>query len=307
MRAVRHTEAGIEVVDVNDPVDGVTVRVAGSGICGSDLHLIGYGALPITLGHEFAGHLEDGTAVAVEPVLPCDHCEQCERGDYHLCADLRIIGIGSDGGMADAIGVPERCLVPLDAAIDTADAAVVEPLAVAVHGLHLAGLEAGARVTVIGGGSIGLAAIAVARAAGCSVAAVTRHPHQRVAAEQLGATIGAANADVVVEAAGSESALETATEVAVPGATISLLGTYWDGLRGPGFPFTVKELRLVGSFGYCRHEDRREMDEAAAILAAEPAIADAMITHRFPLVDAPEAFRVAADRAAGAIKVVLEP
>jgi threonine dehydrogenase-like Zn-dependent dehydrogenase len=307
MRAVRNTEQGIEVVDVDDPADGLTVHVAGSGICGSDLHLIGYGPMPVTLGHEFAGRLDDGTAVAVEPLVPCGHCEWCERGDYHLCPDVLIIGISADGGMAEAIGVPERCLIPLAAGVDPVDAAVVEPLAVAVHGLRLAGLESGSQTTVIGGGSIGLAAVAVARAAGCDVAVVARHPHQQAAAERLGATLGPIEADVVVEAAGTESALDAATEIAAPKATIALLGTYWDGLRGQGFPFTAKELRLVGSFAYCRHRNGRDMDDAAAILAADPTIADAIITHRFPLEDAAQAFRVAADRASGTIKVVLEP
>jgi threonine dehydrogenase-like Zn-dependent dehydrogenase len=307
MRAVRNTERGIEVLDVDGPTDGPTVHVAGSGICGSDLHLLGFGPMPVTLGHEFAGRLDDGSAVAVEPLIACGHCERCERGDYHLCPDVLIIGISGDGGMAEAIAVPQRCLIPLDPGVDPVDAAVVEPLAVAVHGLRRAGLEPGARVTVIGGGSIGLAAVAVALAAGCEVAVVARHPHQRAAAEQLGAALGPSAADIVVEAAGTESALETATEVAVPGAAIALLGTYWDGLRGPGFPFTAKELRLVGSFAYCRHETGRDMEDAATILAADPTIADALITHRFPLEDAAEAFRVAADRAAGAIKVILQP
>jgi threonine dehydrogenase-like Zn-dependent dehydrogenase len=307
MRAVRNTERGIEVLDVDGPADGLTVHVAGSGICGSDLHLLGFGPMPVTLGHEFAGRLDDGSAVAVEPLIACGHCERCERGDYHLCPDVLIIGISGDGGMAEAIAVPQRCLIPLDPGVDPVDAAVVEPLAVAVHGLRRAGLEPGARVTVIGGGSIGLAAVAVALAAGCEVAVVARHPHQRAAAEQLGAALGPSAADIVVEAAGTESALETATEVAVPGAAIALLGTYWDGLRGPGFPFTTKELRLVGSFAYCRHETGRDMEDAATILAADPTIADALITHRFPLEDAAEAFRVAADRAAGAIKVILQP
>lgn len=307
MRAVRNTEGGVEVLDVEDPSGGLTVHIAGSGICGSDLHLLDFGPMPVTLGHEFAGRLDDGTAVAVEPLLPCGRCERCELGEYHLCPDVRIIGISADGGMAEAVAVPERCLVPLAMGVDPVDAAVVEPLGVAVHGLRLAGLEPGARVTVIGGGSIGLAAVAVARSAGCDVAIVARHPHQQAAAERLGATVGAVEADVVVEAAGTESALETATEAAVPGAAIALLGTYWDGLRGPGFPFTAKELRLVGSFAYCRHGSGRDMDDAAAVLAAEPTIADVMITHRFPLDDAAEAFRVARDREAGAIKVVLQP
>jgi threonine dehydrogenase-like Zn-dependent dehydrogenase len=139
------------------------------------------------------------------------------------------------------------------------------------------------------------------------VAVVARHPHQQAAAERLGATLGPIEADVVVEAAGTESALDAATEIAAPKATIALLGTYWDGLRGQGFPFTAKELRLVGSFAYCRHRNGRDMADAAAILAADPTIADAIITHRFPLEDAAQAFRVAADRASGTIKVVLEP
>ena len=307
MRAVRNTERGIEVVDVDDPGDGATVTIAGSGICGSDLHLLGFGPMPVTLGHEFAGRLDDGTPVAVEPLVPCDGCERCERGDYHLCADVTLIGSSADGGMAEAIAVPERCLVPLASDLDPADAGLVEPLAVAVHGLRLAGLGPGARVTVIGGGSIGLAAVAVARAAGCDVSLVARHAHQQAAGETLGAEIGPRPADLVVEAAGTASALEIATEVGVPGATIALLGTYWDGLSGPGFPFTAKELRLVGAFAYCRHEHGRDTDEAAAVLAADPTIADTMISHRFPLEEAPEAFRVAADRASGAIKVVLEP
>ena len=68
-----------------------------------------------------------------------------------------------------------------------------------------------------------------------------------------------------------------------------------------------REGRLVPSLGYCRHDDRREMEDAAAMLAADPGIIDALITHRFPLADAAEAFRVAGDRAAGSIRVVLEP
>jgi threonine dehydrogenase-like Zn-dependent dehydrogenase len=307
MRAVRNTDQGIEVVDVADPTDGHTVHVAGSGICGSDLHLLDFGPMPVTLGHELAGRLDDGTPVAVEPLVPCGHCVRCESGDYHLCPDVLIIGISADGGMAEALAVPERCLVPLDPRVDPADAAVVEPLAVAAHGLRLTGLEPGARVTVVGGGSIGLAAVAVARAAGCDVSVVARHPHQQAAAERLGALLGPVSADVVVEAAGTESALNTATEVAAPGAAITLLGTYWDGLRGPGLPFTAKELRLIGSFGYCRHPNGRDIDDAASMLAADRTIAETLITHRFPLEDAAEAFRVAGDRAAGAIKVVLEP
>ena len=127
MRAVRVSNGNVEVADVPAPSgDGVRVRVRSAGICGSDLHMLRVG-FPIasTLGHEVAGELPDGTPVAVEPLAPCGHCEFCTTGDYNLCVvgPEMIYGFGRDGGMADEILVPERCIVRLPAGVRTADAA----------------------------------------------------------------------------------------------------------------------------------------------------------------------------------------
>ena len=118
MRAVRCCDGGVEVVDVPAPTgEGVRVRVRSAGICGSDLHMVGSDVFPIqaTLGHEFAGLAEDGTAVAIEPLQPCGECAACGRGDYQRCVGgpSMVMGTVLDGGMAAEVVVPARCLVRL--------------------------------------------------------------------------------------------------------------------------------------------------------------------------------------------------
>src|SRR4051794_16826449 len=104
MRAVRCVDSAAAVVEVPEPGgDGVRVRIASAGICGSDLHLVSMFPLPATLGHEFAGFLDDGRAVAVEPLDPCWECDACTSGEHHRCVRglAMMIGVSKDGGMAD--------------------------------------------------------------------------------------------------------------------------------------------------------------------------------------------------------------
>ena len=271
MRAVRNTERGVEVVDAPDPTGrGVDVRVRSAGICGSDLHMIGFGPSPMTLGHEFAGMLDDGSPVAVDPTTPCGTCDQCTSGARHLCRT------GADR-------------------------------VVAVHGLRVAELTGGERVAVVGAGAIGLAAVAALQPVAGTVGLVARHDSQRAAGERLGATEASGEYDVVVEAAGTETALERACELCTPGGSVLFLSTHWTPVPIPGLPALMKELTFRWSYTYGAHGASRDLDAAAELLATNPEIAATLITHRFPLADAAEAFRVAADRAAGAIKVVIEP
>lgn len=314
MRAVRCLEGHPTVVEVARPVgDGVVVRVASAGICGSDLHLLDMG-LPMTFGHEVAGTLPDGTPVAVEPLAPCGSCPACERGDHARCVlgPAIVFGVGRDGGMADEVLVPEGALAALPAGVGLADASLVEPLAVAVRGVRRGGLTGTERVAVVGGGSIGQMAVVAAQATGARVELEARHDHQRAAGERLGAgsVEGSPEGgyDVVVEAAGSASALARAVDLVRPGGTVVLLGSYWDGdVTMPGLAITMKEVTMVPSTMYGRVGPSRDIDVAVSILAARPEVPGAVITHRFPLDAAAEAFAVAADRAAGAIKVVLVP
>jgi threonine dehydrogenase-like Zn-dependent dehydrogenase len=310
MRGVRNTEDGIRVLDLPVPEvvgDEVRVRVAACGICGSDVHLLGWGPRPVTFGHEIAGWLDDGTPVAIEPVRRCGECERCLAGNTHLCRNGQSIGTAIDGGMADELVVPPECVVPLPDSVSVHDAGLVEPVACAIHALNRAGVEAGQRVGVIGGGTLGVAAVAAAVHRGCEVGTAARHPHQIAAVEALGGRPAEGRYDVVIEAAGTSSAFAQAAKLARVRGTIAILGTYWDELAVAAMPLSLKELDVVACFAYGHHGGEREVEDAAALLAAVPDLAPTLITHRFPLDDAPEAFRVAADRRAGAIKVTLEP
>ena len=312
MLAVRIIGGLPAVVEVPAPTgDGVRVRVASAGICGSDLHLIDSGYAPaVTIGHEIAGITADGRPVAIEPLLPCGRCACCANGDYHLCelAGLSMLGIGTDGGMAAELLVPERCVVRLDPSVDLADASLVEPIAVAVHGLHLAGWTPSSRTAVSGAGSIGCCTLAAITAQGGLADVACRHDHQRLTVERLGGMGAVSDGyDLVVETAGTSSALQAAVRVVRPGGTILLLSIHWEPTPGPGVGLWMKEVRLIHSMTYHRSGNERDVDVAARLLHESPEIGPAIITHRFPLDAATEAFACARDRAAGSIKVVLEP
>ena len=172
MKAVRCIDGRMQLCDVPRPVPGdgqVLVAVASAGICSSDLHMARLGLLDpeMTVGHEIAGRLLDGTPVVVEPVTPCGQlCAFCDGGDYNLCGTSvrQVLGIGTDGGMAEYVAADAAGIVPLGGIGDgIRNASLVEPLAVGVHGLRLAKRGDGGRILVIGGGALGLCAAAAAR------------------------------------------------------------------------------------------------------------------------------------------------
>lgn len=309
MRAVRSVEGRPTVVEVDDPAgDWPLLEVGSASICGSDLTLVGWN-LPTTLGHEFAGTV-DGIAYCVEPTVRCGDCDQCRIGATQRCrgsAPHGIIGVAFDGGLADRVAVPADCLVPLPDGLAVADASLVEPLAVSWHALRRAAAAPGERVLVVGGGSVGLLTVAAARAMGLDVDLDARHDHQRVAGDRLGAGSPRGQYDITVEAAGTDTALATCVRKTTPGGRIALVGMAQSDRQVPSIPFVMNELSLLGCNCYDSGGGGREFARAAAVLAADPEIAATVITHRFPLAEAAEAFRVAADRGSGAIKVVLQP
>ena len=311
MRAVRYEGKAVRLVEAPAPEGpGVRVRIRGCGICGSDIAMLDSGfPLAGIPGHELAGLLDDGSAVAIEPVAPCGACEFCLRGDYQVCRSgvAMIFGVGRDGGMAEELLVPERTLVRLPRRVRVEDACLVEPLAVALHGMRRAGLRGDERVVVVGGGPIGLCAVAASVAAGCETALVARHPAQIAAGRRLGAVEPRGEYDVAAECAGTVTATAECCERVRPNGTLLLLAAFWNELTLPGIPVAAKELAIVTASMYGRLGAARDVDTAAALLAANPAIAECLITHRFPLAQAPAAFAAARDRRAGAIKVVLEP
>lgn len=312
MRAVRGVDGAPAVVDV-DPVDPPpgweTLSVVSAGICGSDHHLLAMG-LTATLGHEIGARRADGQLVAVQPIEYCGACGPCTHGRAELCTALvGPLGVVYDGGLAATVVAPTSALVPIDARVVPEVACLVEPLAVGVHAVNRADLEAGSRALVVGGGPIGLAAAVAAQRQGALVDVVARHSHQQAAVERLGAGVDAGvDYDVTIEAAGTESALDEAIQRTRPGGRVVIPGMYWEPIRlRQAQSWLMQQIDLLPSTYYGHHHGERETDLAAALLADRPDLADTLITHRFGLDEAVEAFRVSADRAAGAIKVVIHP
>ena len=311
MRGVKMTEAGIRVVspDGEPPEGSVRVRVASSGICGTDLHLVDLGPSSVILGHEFCGTLDDGTAVAVLPAVRCGSCDRCLAGAEAQCRNAlgSLYGIGLDGGLADEVWVAPACASRLPDGLPLDQANLVEPLAVALHGVDRTGVVDGMRVLVIGDGPIGLCTVAAARYRGAEVDLEGHRPYRTEAGERLGASVTVGrDYDVVLDAAGTQDSCDRATRLARPGATLGILGTYWSPIT-LGLSMQMKELTLVPSFMYGHHHGVDEFAEAAAVLHSRPDLAGVVNTHHFGLDDAAEAFRVAADREERPIKVVVHP
>src|SRR5262249_12612723 len=266
MSAAMCRQAGTVVVEeIARPEPGpgdVVVRVRNCGICGSDLHWYhGHMMIPsVCPGHEIAGEVADvgagvtalraGRGVAVEGIASCGSCRYCAAGTYHLCPANGIVGMTIPGGYAEYLRIPARHCFATPAAVPFDVAALSEPLAVAVHGVRVAGLEIGQRVLVLGAGTIGLRAVPgpPGRGAGGEVLVRARRPQQKAAAAALGAdrvlderdaeataeAIQAGPIDLVVETVGGEAdTLDQAVFACRPGGTVCVLGAY---TKMPMFP-----------------------------------------------------------------------
>ncbi len=310
-KAIRIVDKKPELVTLDrvaDVAEGhVRVEVVSSSICGSDLHMIEMGIVEgLILGHEFAGRTPNGTAVAIEPLQHCGACVMCEDGLRGLCPDHALLGIRLDGGMATEVVVPSSMLVEVPRGVDLKNASLVEPLAVATHAVRRADLASGERVAVIGAGPIGLACTAVLAAVGFDSDSSARHPHQQDAAARLGASLDVSDGyDVVIDAVGSSKSVRQAIRILRPRGRLIMVAAFWEPVS-IDMGILMKEVDFFSAMGYGGIAPDRDFDMAARILGENPTIADALVTHRFPLDGATEAFATAADRAAGAIKVVFD-
>jgi 2-desacetyl-2-hydroxyethyl bacteriochlorophyllide A dehydrogenase len=324
-------------VDVPSPASGqVLVRVRSVGVCGSDLHFY-RGEFPVppgfVLGHECSGEVEalgegvTGVAksdrVALELFDVCLKCVQCRSGNYHLCPSRKANGLNIPGGLREYMAVPTYAVYKLPPEVDCELGALCEPLAVAVHGLRLVDLRFGDRVAVLGAGTIGLMAIAAAKAMGATyIAATARHPHQKAMAEALGAdavfgddaaSIGeiakaTGGADVVVETVGGHAnTLADAFTVVGLSGRISVLGAFTQPVQIHPIMFFLKEPKVVGSNCYGRPGRHSDYEIAIEIMRRNAESLRRCITHRFSLEDIAQAYATADDKSSGAIKVQITP
>ena len=252
---------GAEIREIRVPSFGrteVLVKVKIASICGTDLHIYEWdrwaqGRIhpPLVPGHEFCGEVvacgdevtsvKEGDLVSAEMHVACGKCLQCRTGEAHICQNVKIIGVDTDGAFAEYVVIPESNIWKLDPAIPQEYASILDPLGNAVHSV-LAGEIAAKTVAITGCGPIGLFAIAVARAVGAArVFAIEVNQHRRKIASEMKADLvldpssqdvraavleetGGLGADVVLEMAGHPTAIRTAFDIVRRGGRISLLG-----------------------------------------------------------------------------------
>lgn len=310
MLAVTATQGVITVIEKDIPDgSGELIAVTSSGICGSDLHMIEAGISGVVLGHEFGGFTTSGQLVAIRPTGECGTCVQCTTGYSHTCsmAGRSLHGMSRDGGLAEMVRVDANQIFALPTGVDPASVGLVEPLAVVIHGINRCGIEKGSRAVVIGAGSIGLLTAAVLVDRGVNVDIVTRHPHQSLAAEKVGARPvpeAGINYDVSFDAVCSQQSFDACVQATRPCGTLLEFGMFWSPVTLNN-TLMMKEITVIPSIFYGHNHQHHDFEEAVEILARLPHLIDAVVTHRFPLADAAEAFRVANDRKSGAIKVHL--
>lgn len=315
----------------------VRVRLARGGICGSDLHYYNHGGFgtvrlrePMILGHEVAGHVDalgadvtgfaPGDLVAISPSRPCGACGECLRGLPNHCLNMRFYGSAMpfphiQGAFRDAIVAEAAQCVPA-AGLSTAEAAMAEPLSVALHAVAQAGNLLGRRVLVTGCGPIGVLAILAARRAGAAEiiatdiagAALTRARAAgadtvlNMAEDPEALTpyaAGKGTVDAALECSGAEAALRAIVPALRPCGTLVQLGLSGD-MSLPMMQITAKEICLKGSF-------RFHAEFARAVEFMQKRLIDVapLVTHSFALADFEAAFAMAGNRAE-AMKVQLD-
>jgi 2-desacetyl-2-hydroxyethyl bacteriochlorophyllide A dehydrogenase len=263
--------------DEPEPVAGsgdVMLEVEAAGICGSDMHAY-HGRdprrnPPLILGHELAARVIGGAAagrrVTVNPLITCGRCGYCLTGRDNLCSNRTMIGMTRPGGFAERIAVPERTLIEVPESMSSRAAALTEPAATALHALGLAMRALArplpeARLTVIGGGAVGLLSALLARSYGCrEVTLVESNPLRRTAAKAEGdlrvlspdepAARAENTCDLVIDAVGAKATRNAAFAAIRPGGVIVHIGLLDWASEIDMRKLTLSEITLIGTYTY---------------------------------------------------------
>jgi len=310
----------------------VQLAVAYTGICGTDLHIF-HGDMdarvgrPAVLGHEMSGTVAAvgagvegwavGDAATVRPVRSCGECPACRAGHGHVCLRLTFMGVDVPGSLQGRWTVPADTLVRIPPGVALPDAALVEPVAVAVHDVRRAELRAGERALVVGGGPVGVLIATVARDAGADVLVVEPNPHRRAVAESLGLAVAdpgsgdvqevvqgwtsGAGTDVAFEVSGAQAGADAAVAALSARGRLVLVAIHPTPRAVDLHRFFWRELTLLGARLY-----RREDFEAAVELVASGRVPVAELVSRIePLDRAAEAF-AALEAGEGVMKVLID-
>jgi L-iditol 2-dehydrogenase len=331
----------LEIQDMPLPEVGpgdVRVKVDSCGICGSDVH--GYDGSsgrrvpPLIMGHEAAGVVESvgsgveavrpGDRVTFDSMISCGRCRSCRAGEINLCDNRRVVGVSpgdwkQHGAFAEYVVVPERIVFRLPDGLSFAQAAMVEPVSVAVHAVSRTPIRLGDRAVVVGCGMIGLLTVQAAKAAGCGTiiavdlddtrleraahlgADVTLGPKDDIPAAVVAATDGR-GADVAFEAVGAAEPIATAIASLRKGGALTLIGNVTPRVDVDLQAIVTRELTLYGS---CASSG--EYPLCLDLLGRGVVKVDELVTAVAPLEEGPSWFDRLYAREPGLMKVILQP
>lgn len=332
---------------VKPPLKGqVLIHVRATGICGSDIHFWKSGSIGdlkvldnCILGHEAAGDVVEigegvtnvsvGDRVAIEPGVPCGNCFLCSQGDYNLCEDVQFIGVFPyHGSMQRYITHNSRYVYRLPDNMTYSQGALVEPISVAYHGIERANLKLGEGVLIAGAGPIGLVALLLAKASGCTPLCITDLSKEKLEfaktlvpqvrtykvntklspqenAKEVRSIFGDQECNfphVTLECTGVESSIITCAYVTRRLGTLMVIGVGKDIINN--FPFMRLSLAEIDVKFINRYHD--SWPTVIRLLSHGIINADLLITHRFTLENAIEALTLSSDACNGSIKVIIE-
>ena len=333
MKAVAKTkrEPGLEVIEAAPDrieVDQVLLRMRSASICGSDLGFYNYTAayqkfakVPTIMGHEFAGEIAEigknvidfntEDRVSAESILYCGKCKFCREGLTNICQNFTVFGMQRNGGFAEYVALDQKYLHRIPKEVSFLEAGVVEPLSVAVNAIEdvAAKISAGENACIIGPGPLGLFSAEILRAKGLKDILVLGIGIDEfrlgIAREKLGyATLNTegtnpaevTNAmtdgygfDTVVIAAGAPAALRSATPIVSKGGQIIVVGIFPEEVPLSASDLVRKQVSMRGAYA----SNWKHYEEAIRLLRNKQVRADAIVTHRFALDRADEAFQMA--------------
>jgi 2-desacetyl-2-hydroxyethyl bacteriochlorophyllide A dehydrogenase len=302
----------------NPGPDEVKVRVAYCGICGTDMHIF-HGKMdkrvdmPQVIGHEMAGTVAEvgtnvtglvpGQKVTVMPLDWCGDCPACRDGNTHICQNLKFLGIDTPGAFQEFWTIPARVVLPLPETLDLKKAALIEPLAVALHDVRLGGVKKGDFVAVLGGGPIGTLVALAAKAKGTEVLVSeinsfrlnmlagmgfkTVNPLKEDVEKTVKELTAQRGADVVFEVTAHPAGIETAVKLPKTRGQIVVVGIFSEPPKVNLFDFFWKELKLRGARVY----ERQDYEAAIETVAANRLPLDQLISAVHPLCDLAKGIR----------------
>ena len=312
----------------------VLIKIERIGVCGSDIHvyhgLHPYTRYPVVQGHEVAGVVaevgkdvtgfEPGDPVVFMPQVTCGTCYPCRHGMEHICDQLKVMGFQTSGAAQEYFAVPASKVLKVPANISLDQAALIEPISVAVHALSRYGDVSGKNVIVLGAGTIGNLVAQVAQASGAHKVLITDISEYKLKmaqtcgircaipsgqanlSEEIARELGPDKADVILECVGVQDTITHAIDNARKGSVIVVVGVFG---KKPVVDLGLvqdRELTLLGTLMY----QKKDYERAIGLASQGLLRLDAMITHRFPFDQYLQAYHTIEQLQGECLKVMID-